>query len=125
MAQKLNPITNTITNTKDNKMAKPIDPANPGDNSEDNEFEIVDANSVNFAKRGRKSNTDPNLVEFLKTMPKGNTVAIRKMTLDPKAVNYKIDKARVSSQIRVACEQANLDTYRIRWSTDGVPFVEA
>ncbi len=106
-------------------MAKPIDPANPGDNSGDNEFEIVDANSVNFAKRGRKSNIDPKLVEFLKTMPKGKTVAIRKMALDPKAVNYKTDKARISSQIRVACDQANLDTYRIRWSTDGVPFVEA
>lgn len=125
MAQKFHTNNNTITNTKDNTMAKPIDPANPGDNNDDNEFEIVESNSIEFAKRGRKSNIDPKLVKFLKTMAKGKTVAIHKMSLDPMSANYKTDKARVSSQIRVACDQANLDTYRIRWSTNGVPFVEA
>lgn len=106
-------------------MAKPIDPANPGSNNDDNDFEIVEANSVEFSRRGRKPKADQKLIDFLKTMPKGKTVAIRKLALDPMSANYKTDKARISSQIRTACQKANLDTYRIRWSTDGIPFVEA
>lgn len=102
-------------------MNKPNIPANAGDD----DFEIVESNSVEFARRGRKSIVDQKLIDILKSMPKGKTVAIRKMALDPKANTYKTDKARISSQIRTACAKANLETFRIRWSVDGVPFVEA
>lgn len=93
-------------------------------NDDDFSFEIVETNSIQFAKRGRKSNVDPKLVEALSKLPKGKAIKISKMSLDTKANTFRADKARVSAQIRTACANANLTNFRIRWSVDGVPFVE-
>lgn len=116
MAQEIHTNSNIKTNTKDNKMNKP--------NNDDFEFEIVEPNSAQFAKRGRKSNIDPKLTEALTKLPKGKAIKISKMSLDTKADTFRIDKARISAQIRTACANANLTNFRIRWSIDGVPFVE-
>ena len=94
-------------------------------NNDDFEFEIVDSGSVEFAKRGRKSKVDPKLTEMRKQLPKGKTIKIGKMKVDPKASTFRTDKARVSAQIRTACANANLKNFQIRWSIDGVPFVES
>lgn len=116
VAQEFHTNSNTIPNMKGNKMAQ--------SNSNDFGFEIVDTNSVQFAKRGRKSNVDPKLIDALSKLPKGKSLRISNMKLDPKADTFRTDKARVSAQIRTACSNANLSNFRIRWSIDGVPFVE-
>jgi len=116
MAQKIHTNSNTIPNMKGNTM----NTSNPDDFS----FEIVDSNSVEFAKRGRKSNVDPKMIEALSKLPKGKSLKISNMKLNPNAQEFRTDKARISAQIRTACANANLTNFRIRWSTDGVPFVE-
>lgn len=87
------------------------------------DFEIVDASSVSFVKRGRKSVADPKLVEALKKLPKGKAMVIASLKQDPKAPTYANDKARVASQIRTACKSAQLADFSIRWSETGVPQV--
>jgi hypothetical protein len=87
------------------------------------EFIYVDANEITFVKRGRKSNADPELIEKLKGLPVGKALAIRSMKVDPKADNFRNEKARIGSQIRTACAAANLVGFRILWSPEGVPQV--
>jgi len=87
------------------------------------DFEIVDAKSVQFVKRGRKSVADPKLVEALKKLPNGKAMVIASLKQDPKADTYANDKARVASQIRTACKSAGLDSFSIRWTETGVPQV--
>ena len=87
------------------------------------DFEIVDASSVQFVKRGRKSIADPKLVNALKGLGKGKAMVITPLRQDPKSATYANDKARVASQIRTACKSANLSDFSIRWSPDGVPQV--
>jgi hypothetical protein len=94
------------------------------DKPKDDDFEIVEASSINFAKRGRKSNVDADLVAKLRGVKVGQTVLIRKMALNPQASDYRTAKARVSSQLRNACASAGLDTYAIRWTLDGVPSIQ-
>lgn len=89
----------------------------------DDGFEFIDSSEVEFVRRGRKSNIDANLVANLAKLPKGKSVAITSLRQDPKADTYKTDKARVSSQIRTACQSAGIDGFRILWSPAGVPQV--
>lgn len=93
-------------------------------NPKDDDFEIVEASSVNFAKRGRKSTVDADLVGKLKGVKVGQTVLVRKMSLNPQSADYKTAKARVSSQLRIACASAGLDTFAIRWTLEGVPSIQ-
>lgn len=94
----------------------------PNDKGDD-EFEFIDSSQIEFVRRGRKSNIDPTLVAKLSTLPKGKAVALTSLRQDPKAQTYKTDKARVSSQIRTACQSAGIDGFRILWSPAGVPQV--
>lgn len=87
------------------------------------EFEFIKAEEVSFVKRGRKSQVDSALVSALKSLSKGQAIAIKKFSLDTNAENYKTEKARISSQIRSACSAANLTNFSIRWSPNGVPQV--
>jgi hypothetical protein len=89
----------------------------------DEGFEFLDSSEVEYVRRGRKSNVNPKLVETLSKLPKGKSIAITSMKQDPKSPTYKTDKARIASQIRTACQSANLDTFRILWSPAGVPQV--
>lgn len=98
-------------------------PANGEGNDEG--FEFVNADDITFVKRGRKSSVNPQLIEALKKLPKGQALIISKMKTDPNAKNYANEKSRISSQIRTACRQANLTGFRILWSPNGVPQVIA
>lgn len=99
---------------------KPNKPEASGD-----EFEIVDPNSVQFARRGRKAVTNPKLVEALRAMKPGDTLMARALKVDPTAPTFAKDRSRIASQIRSACAEAGLakGTYQIRFSVDGVPTI--
>ena len=86
-------------------------------------FEFIEASEVSFVKRGRKATVDTGLVEALKSLKVGGAVAIRKMAQDPTNPDYAKEKARVSSQIRKACEIAGLAQFSVLWSPAGVPQV--
>lgn len=92
-------------------------------NSNNDDFEIVEASSVQFARRGRKTKVDAELVGKLKGMKPGQTAMVRKMALDPKSADFKTAKARVGSQLRNACTSAGLKGFAIRWTLDGVPSI--
>lgn len=87
------------------------------------DFEIVDASTVSFVRRGRQAIVDPAMVEKLSGLPVGKGLTIKKLALDPTSPTYAKDKGRVSSQIRNACKRAGLATFEIRWSVDGIPNV--
>lgn len=115
MSQTTHTITNTITNRKAHIMTT--------QNLDD--FEVVNASEIDFVKRGRKAEANPALIARLKTLQKGQTLAIKMMALDPNANTYAKDKARISSQIRTACRLANLQAFTINWNTAGIPHVTA
>lgn len=89
----------------------------------DDGFEFIEASEVSFVKRGRKATVDTGLVEALKSLKIGGAVAIRKMAQDPDAPGYAKDKAKVSAQIRKACELAGLVEFSVLWSPSGTPQV--
>lgn len=87
------------------------------------DFEVVDSASIEYVKRGRKSNVDPELVNKLKTLPVGKSLTVRKMAQNPDSPTYASDKGRVGAQIRNACKSAGITTFSIRWSVDGIPAI--
>lgn len=87
-----------------------------------NEFEVVNEDTLEFSKRGRKSKVNPALVEAIGKLRKGQALKLSGMRVnltDPKA---KTEKARVSATIRQAGKQAGKKV-GIRWSTTGIPQV--
>ena len=52
-------------------------------------------------------------------------MALKSLIVDPKATNFANEKARIASQIRTACREANLINFSILWSPQGVPQVVA
>jgi len=86
-------------------------------------FVIVDAQSIQFVKRGRKAHVDPELVDALRGLPVGKAIALVTMKQNPDAPSYANDKSRIASSIRTACKSAGLTGYRILWSPQGVPQV--
>lgn len=103
---------------------KPMSTKNAGDFPDNpDEFEFINSDEIEFVKRGRKSNVDPKLVTMLSQLPKGKAVVIGSMKIDPKAGNFRTEKSRISSQIRTACRQANLNQFRILWTPNGIPQV--
>jgi hypothetical protein len=108
-----NTINNTNAHRKGNKMVT--------SNSDD--FEIINADDISFVKRGRKASVNPALVEALKTLANGKAMALKSLKVDPKANNFANEKARIASQIRTACREANLTNFRILWSPQGIPQV--
>jgi hypothetical protein len=87
------------------------------------EFEIVDPSTIEFVKRGRKASLNPNLIQALKALSKGQTIALKGLQQNPDSETYKNDKSRISSQIRSACESAGHKKYRINWTAQGIPCV--
>lgn len=86
-------------------------------------FEIVDADSLSFVKRGRKPTLDHNLVELLRQIPVGKAGILKSLKQNPQAPTYANDKARVASSIRTACKAAGLTGFSILWAPDGTPQV--
>ena len=62
------------------------------------------------------------LVEALRSMPKGKAIRVKDLALDPKSEDYKNDKASTSAVIRSAGKQAGVEV-SIQWSSTGVPQV--
>jgi hypothetical protein len=87
------------------------------------DFEIVDPKGIEFVKRGRKAEASPELVKALAGLKQGQTIALKAMTVDPRSETFQKDKARISSQIRTACKLANLKSWTINWSAQGIPHV--
>lgn len=106
----------------ENGSARNIGETTMASNGND-EFEILDSSAVTFARRGRPSSVNPLLVEKLKSLPAGKSIAIKSMAHSPSSPEYKKHKARVSAQIRTACREAQLKKFDIRWTLDGVPMV--
>jgi hypothetical protein len=86
------------------------------------EFEFIDENEIEAVRRGRKSTVPTELVEALRTMPKGKAVRVNQYALDPMSEDYKNDKASVSAVLRSAGKAAGVEV-AISWSPLGVPQV--
>lgn len=87
----------------------------------DDDFQIVDPNSIQFAKRGRKAMVDPEIVAKLRNMKAGQTAMFPSMKVDPSAPDFKTAKSRISSRLRGACKTAGIAQFDIRFTVDGVP----
>jgi hypothetical protein len=92
--------------------------------SEPSDFTIVNASEVAFIKRGRKSKLDDNLVQALRTLPKGKAIVLSGLRQNPNDAKYGNAKSRVSSNIRTACRAANMKSWQIKWAADGTPHIE-
>ena len=86
------------------------------------EFEFIEEGDIEAVRRGRKSNVPAELVEALRTMPKGKAVRIKDMAVDMKSADVKNEKASTSAVIRSAGKQAGVKV-AISWSPEGVPQV--
>lgn len=87
--------------------------------SDDHEFEIVNESELNFAKRGRKSQADPAIVNAMTKLTPGKVLTIKKLTVDLKD---KSRKATVSAQLRSCATVAGIKV-NIQFTVDGVPTV--
>lgn len=87
----------------------------------DDDFQIIDPNSIQFAKRGRKSVVDPEIIDKLRTMKPGQVARFPKMKIDPSAPDFKTAKSRISSRLRSACGSAGIEQFDIKFTVDGVP----
>lgn len=93
---------------------------------EENEFEIVSENDLQFAKRGRKSNISDKEIEMVRVQvqknPTGwvlfNGKAIPSGMVDPKEIRN--HKATVSANIRQIAKRLGM-TVAIRWHKGMVP----
>lgn len=91
-------------------MAKPND---------DHDFEIVNESELQFAKRGRKSETDPALVARIAKLSLGQVLVVRNLKVDPKD---KSGKANVSAKLRASGKLAGV-VVDIKFTVDGTPTV--
>lgn len=87
------------------------------------DFEFIDEGDMESVRRGRKSTVPQELVDALRTMPKGKVLAIKAFALDPSDTDYKNNKASVSATIRSAGTQAGVKV-SISWSPKGLPQVK-
>lgn len=87
------------------------------------DFEFIDESAIEAVSRGRKSNVPTELVEALRTLPKGKAIAIKALACDPASDDYKNEKASVSATVRSAGKQAGVKV-SIGWSPAGVPQVK-
>lgn len=100
-------------------------PNNPSENPDNEQaFEYVDADSIEYVKRGRKPIANDTLIEKLANLPMGKALVINEMKLDPTSPKYASEKSKYSGRIRTACHAANMETFSILWSPNGVPQVK-
>lgn len=81
----------------------------------------IDAASIKSTPRGRKSNADPEFVSALRGAAAGTAFIIPEYALNPKADNYKTEKARVSAMIRSAVKAAGHSGCSVKFTPDGIP----
>lgn len=88
-------------------------------NADDHEFEIVNESELNFARRGRKSSSDPAIVAMIAKLTPGQVIVVKKLRVD---LTDKSRKATVSAQLRSAGKQAGV-VVDIKFTVDGFPTV--
>jgi hypothetical protein len=87
--------------------------------SDNHEFEFVNESELRFAKRGRKSQVNPEIVAQIKMLTAGKCLTIKSLRVDPKD---KSRKATVSAQLRSCGKAAGVEV-DIQFTVDGVPTV--
>lgn len=89
-------------------------------------FEIIDESEMEFAKRGRKSNVNPEFIEQMKKLQIGKLYAIREFQIvgetDKEIIKAK--KQAISMKLRSALRQANRQEFQIKWTTNLIPCVK-
>lgn len=88
----------------------------------DKKYQIIDEAELEFVPRGRKSNTDLELVDAMRKLTSGKALSVTSLQVDMKltAEVVKSEKARISAMLRACAKQAGV-TIAIRWSPNGVP----
>ena len=86
------------------------------------DFEFIDEGDIEGVKRGRKSTVPAELVEALRTAPKGKALVLRQYAGDVTAADYPQHKARHGATIRSAGKSAGVKV-SVVWSPAGVPQV--
>jgi len=88
------------------------------------DFEFIDESEIESVKRGRKTTVPAELVDMVKTCPKGKVILMRAYAQDTSNPDeYKKNKARVSAMFRKAGELAGVKVSTV-WSPAGVPQVK-
>lgn len=89
-------------------------------------FEIIDESEMEFAKRGRKSNVNPEFIEQMKKLQIGKMYAIREFQIigETDKEKVKAKKSAIAMKLRSALRQANRQEFQIKWTTDLIPCVK-
>lgn len=119
-----------LTKEKGKEMPKEKGPGMPEENPKENDselnFEIIDESEMEFAKRGRKSNLNPEFIEQMKKLQIGKLYAIREFQIvgetDKEIIKTK--KSGIAMKLRSALRQANRQEFQIKWTTDLIPCVK-
>ena len=86
----------------------------------------IDESEMEFAKRGRKSNLNPEFIEQMKKLQIGKLYAIREFQIigetDKEIIKTK--KSGIAMKLRSALRQANRQEFQIKWTTDLIPCVK-
>ena len=90
--------------------------------TEKDDFEVVSEDSLEFSKRGRKSQVSPALVKGIGNLTKGKALIVKSMAVNPNSPKAKTEKAKHSATLRQAGRQAGKKV-RIGWSPAGIPQV--
>ena len=89
-------------------------------------FEIINESEMEFAKRGRKSNVNPEFIEQMKSLKVGQMYAIKEFQIigetDKEIIKAK--KSAISMKLRSALRQANRSEFQIKWTTNNIPCVK-
>jgi hypothetical protein len=76
------------------------------------EIEIISESEIVFTKRGRKATFDQNVADAI---AKGNAFRLPSLAVNTTLETYKVDKARISAQIRAAGTAVNRKV-KVVWS---------
>jgi len=86
------------------------------------DFEFINESDMEFVPRGRKTTVPPELVAALGKLTVGKACRVTGLKVNPKALTFKTDKARVGAVIRQGANQAKVKV-SISWAQDGTPQV--
>jgi hypothetical protein len=87
-------------------------------------YEIIDESEVVAVRRGRKSTAPAELVDALRSLPIGKSLAVRDMAMNPKSDDYASHKVNASAVIRSAGKQAGVKVAIVWHPTEGFPQVK-
>lgn len=91
---------------------------------EDFEYEFINDDEMEFAKRGRKAKINAQLLSILEKAPKGKFFKVSQLAIDPKSEKASVKKAAISQELRKHLKMAKWTEFQIKWTTDFVPCVK-